>query len=93
MKKILVMAALVIGIFAAQAEAYQPQYGDVAIVHFWHCEECDENYKQIVIEPHKYSDPNPPTYGCHSNKKIAHKWNRVYSNERYIFSNGQWRRA
>lgn len=101
MKKFLLAVALIVGVVASQfvamsqAEAYEPQNGDVAVVYFWSCVECSDIYKQVVIQPYKYSDPDPREaylYGCHSSKKIPHKWERTYTREIYQFINGQWRR-
>lgn len=78
MKKFLVAAALILGVVVSQfvevpcAEAYTPQNGDVAVVLYWYCNECNEAYKQTIIHPNKYADPDPREvrlYGCHSNKK------------------------
>ena len=96
MKKFLIFSVFVFSlIFTQFAQAYSPQYGDLKIVYSWYCNECEAYYKQTVIEPRRYSDPPPQQahpYGCHGNKKQAHKWTRTYSNERYMFSNGGWRR-
>ena len=101
MKKVLLAAMLIVGVVASQfvamsqAEAYEPQNGDVAVVYSWYCEECNAMYKQVTILPYKYSDPDPrdaQLYGCHNNSKTAHKWNRTYNKETYRFINGQWRR-
>ncbi len=95
MKKFLATVFIFCLFFVQFAQAYTPQYGDVAIVYHWYCDECNSSYKQVVIEPHRHSDPTPQQahpYGCHGNKKQAHKWTRTYTNERYIFSNGEWRR-
>lgn len=95
LKKFLLILPVIFLLQLAQtARAYSPQYGDLAVVYHWYCE-CGASYDQIVIEPHKYSDPPPqqahPT-GCHGNKNQAHKWARYSNSERYIFSNGEWRR-
>lgn len=96
MKRFIAAATLILGIFSGQAQAYQPQYGDTLVVYYWYCSECQSSYKQNVVEPHRYSDPPPQQahpYGCHGNKKLAHKWERYSNREVYIFSNGQWRRS
>ena len=94
MKKILLAAMLIVGVVVSQfvtmsqAEAYQPQHGDVAIVYYWQCGNCNAIYKQVTIYG-KYSDTNPPDYGCHDNSR--HQW-YVRTYDTYKFLNGQWMR-